>query len=119
MVSHVPKDLLARTAAFLLLKDSTSNYVIHGERPPPPGAGLSIRACLHEDTWHVFSSTKTVAWLRFGCSSSHVNRTSSPVERTGSAETILKQAQGKLSARPVVFGEPANPLDNSGACSNR
>ncbi|SPP98008.1 protein of unknown function [Bradyrhizobium vignae] len=33
VVSHVPKDLLARTAAFLLLKDSTSNYGIHGERP--------------------------------------------------------------------------------------
>lgn len=34
IVSHVPKDLLARTAAFLLLKDSKSSYVIEGERPP-------------------------------------------------------------------------------------
>jgi hypothetical protein len=33
-VSTVPKDLLARTAAFLLLKDSKSSYVIEGERPP-------------------------------------------------------------------------------------
>jgi len=33
-VSKVPKDLLARTAAFLLLKDSKSSYVIEGERPP-------------------------------------------------------------------------------------
>jgi hypothetical protein len=33
-VSSVPKDLLARTAAFLLLKDSKSSYVIEGERPP-------------------------------------------------------------------------------------
>jgi hypothetical protein len=33
-VSEVPKDLLARTAAFLLLKDSKSSYVIEGERPP-------------------------------------------------------------------------------------
>jgi hypothetical protein len=34
VVSTVPKDLLARTAAFLLLKDSKSSYVIEGERPP-------------------------------------------------------------------------------------
>jgi hypothetical protein len=34
VVSNVPKDLLARTAAFLLLKDSKSSYVIEGERPP-------------------------------------------------------------------------------------
>jgi hypothetical protein len=34
VVSKVPKDLLARTAAFLLLKDSRSSYVIEGERPP-------------------------------------------------------------------------------------
>jgi hypothetical protein len=34
VVSEVPKDLLARTAAFLLLKDSRSSYVIEGERPP-------------------------------------------------------------------------------------
>jgi hypothetical protein len=34
VVSGVPKDLLARTAAFLLLKDSKSSYVIEGERPP-------------------------------------------------------------------------------------
>jgi hypothetical protein len=33
-VDDVPKDLLARTAAFLLLKDSRSSYVIEGERPP-------------------------------------------------------------------------------------
>ncbi len=34
VVSAVPRDLLARTAAFLLLKDSKSSYVIEGERPP-------------------------------------------------------------------------------------
>jgi hypothetical protein len=34
VVSTVPRDLLARTAAFLLLKDSRSSYVIEGERPP-------------------------------------------------------------------------------------
>lgn len=34
VVSQLPKDLLARTAAFLLLKDSKSSYVIEGERPP-------------------------------------------------------------------------------------
>lgn len=34
VVNEVPKDLLARTAAFLLLKDSKSSYVIEGERPP-------------------------------------------------------------------------------------
>ncbi|WP_213775336.1 Fic family protein [Bradyrhizobium sp. dw_78] len=33
-VSQVPKDILARTAAFLLLKDSKSSYFIEGERPP-------------------------------------------------------------------------------------
>jgi len=33
VVSQVPKDLLARTAAYLLLKDSKSSYVIEGERP--------------------------------------------------------------------------------------
>ena len=33
-VDDVPKDLLARTAAFLLLKDSRSSYAIEGERPP-------------------------------------------------------------------------------------
>ena len=34
VVSRVPRDLLARTAAFLLLKDSKSSYGIEGERPP-------------------------------------------------------------------------------------
>lgn len=33
-VAHVPKDVLARAAAFLLLKDSRSSYAIEGERPP-------------------------------------------------------------------------------------
>ncbi len=33
-VAEVPKDLLARTAAFLLLADSRSSYAIEGERPP-------------------------------------------------------------------------------------
>ncbi len=33
-VADVPRDLLARTAAFLLLKDSKSSYAIEGERPP-------------------------------------------------------------------------------------
>jgi hypothetical protein len=34
VVSSVPADLITRTAAFLLLKDSKSSYVIEGERPP-------------------------------------------------------------------------------------
>ena len=34
IVADVPRDLLARTAAFLLLKDSKSSYAIEGERPP-------------------------------------------------------------------------------------
>ena len=34
VVATVPGDLLARTAAFLLLKDSKSSYAIEGERPP-------------------------------------------------------------------------------------
>ena len=34
VVSNVPRDLLARTAAFLLLKDSRSSYAIEGERAP-------------------------------------------------------------------------------------
>jgi hypothetical protein len=34
VVNRVPRDLLARTAAFLLHKDSKSSYVIEGERPP-------------------------------------------------------------------------------------
>ena len=34
VVANVPKDILARTAAFLLLKDSKSSYAIEGERPP-------------------------------------------------------------------------------------
>jgi hypothetical protein len=33
-VAEVPKDLLSRTAAFLLLQDSRSSYAIEGERPP-------------------------------------------------------------------------------------
>ena len=33
-VARVPRDVLARTAAFLLLKDSRSSYAIEGERPP-------------------------------------------------------------------------------------
>lgn len=33
-VAEVPRDLLGRTAAFLLLKDSKSSYAIEGERPP-------------------------------------------------------------------------------------
>jgi Fic/DOC family protein len=34
IVAKVPKDILARAAAFLLLKDSKSSYVIEGEDPP-------------------------------------------------------------------------------------
>jgi hypothetical protein len=34
IVAAVPRDLLARTTAFLLLKDSRSSYAIEGERPP-------------------------------------------------------------------------------------
>ncbi|HTX38400.1 MAG TPA: Fic family protein [Bryobacteraceae bacterium] len=34
VVANVPNDILARTAAFLLLKDSRSSYAIEGERPP-------------------------------------------------------------------------------------
>jgi hypothetical protein len=33
VVAQVPRDLLARTAAFLLLKDSRSSFAIEGERP--------------------------------------------------------------------------------------
>lgn len=33
-VAAVPRDLLARTTAFLLLKDSRSSYAIEGEHPP-------------------------------------------------------------------------------------
>jgi hypothetical protein len=33
-VADVPRDVLSRTAAFLLLKDSRSSYAIEGERPP-------------------------------------------------------------------------------------
>ena len=33
-VADVPRDLLSRTAAFLLLKDSRSSFAIEGERPP-------------------------------------------------------------------------------------
>jgi hypothetical protein len=34
IAGEVPADLLARTAAFLLLKDSRASYVIEGENPP-------------------------------------------------------------------------------------
>jgi len=34
LAAAVPADLLARTAAFLLLKDSRASYVIEGENPP-------------------------------------------------------------------------------------
>ncbi|WP_142846433.1 Fic family protein [Telmatospirillum sp. J64-1] len=34
IIADVPRDILARTAAFLLLKDSRSSYAIEGERPP-------------------------------------------------------------------------------------
>lgn len=34
IVANVSRDLLARTAAFLLFKDSKSSYAIEGERPP-------------------------------------------------------------------------------------
>lgn len=34
VLDEVPRDILARTAAFLLLKDSRSSYAIEGENPP-------------------------------------------------------------------------------------
>ncbi len=34
VIADVPRDLLARTAAFLLLKDSKSSFAIEGEHPP-------------------------------------------------------------------------------------
>ena len=34
IVAAVPGDLMARTAAFLLLKESKSSYAVEGERPP-------------------------------------------------------------------------------------
>jgi len=33
-IARIPRDLLSRTAAYLLLKDSRSSYAIEGERPP-------------------------------------------------------------------------------------
>lgn len=33
-VAAIPKDMLARAAAFMLLKDSKASYAIEGERPP-------------------------------------------------------------------------------------
>lgn len=33
-IAKIPKDVMARTAAFLLLKDLKSSYAIEGERPP-------------------------------------------------------------------------------------
>ncbi|MGY4404319.1 hypothetical protein ACVIYL_005122 [Bradyrhizobium sp. USDA 3315] len=59
VVSQVPKDLLARTAAFLLLKDSKSSYVIEGESPPQDriqrwgrAIGEAGRAPLDEQEFH-------------------------------------------------------------------
>lgn len=34
VIADVPRDMLARTASFLLLKDSRASYAIEGERPP-------------------------------------------------------------------------------------
>ena len=34
LMANVPKDVMARTAAFLLLKDSKSSFAIEGEEPP-------------------------------------------------------------------------------------
>ncbi|MFP4432641.1 MAG: Fic family protein [Spirochaetaceae bacterium] len=34
VIDHVPRDIIARTAAFLLLKDSRSSFAIEGESPP-------------------------------------------------------------------------------------
>lgn len=34
VIDEVPSDILARTASFLLLKDSRSSYAIEVERPP-------------------------------------------------------------------------------------
>ncbi len=34
VIDDIPRDLVARTAAFLLLKDSRSSYAIEGEQPP-------------------------------------------------------------------------------------
>jgi len=33
-IDRIPKDILARTAAFLLLKDSKASFIIEGEEPP-------------------------------------------------------------------------------------
>ena len=43
IVAAVPRDLLARTAAFLLLKDSKSSYAIEGERAPYSALGQGHR----------------------------------------------------------------------------
>ena len=42
-VAAVPRDLLASTAAFLLWRDSKSNYAIEGERPAPDNWGRPYR----------------------------------------------------------------------------
>src|SRR3546814_9900020 len=34
MIGRIHPDVMARTAAFLLLKDSKASYAIEGERPP-------------------------------------------------------------------------------------
>ena len=34
VAAEIPKDVMSRTAAFLLLKDSRASYAIEGERPP-------------------------------------------------------------------------------------
>jgi hypothetical protein len=44
VIDQIPKDVLTRAAAFLLLKDSKSSYAIEGERPPQNRAQRWARA---------------------------------------------------------------------------
>ncbi|UQR61398.1 hypothetical protein LRP30_31345 [Bradyrhizobium sp. C-145] len=58
-------------------------------------------ACI-EATWHVLSSAKTLAGLRFGCSPLDVGRTPGMSDEQGSVETILKESHLE-TYRPLVM----------------
>ncbi|PWG61606.1 Fic family protein [Spiribacter halobius] len=64
LVADVPRDVIARTAAFLLLEDSKSSYAIEGEHPPQDriqrwgrAIGEAGRHPLDEDELHRLQRT--------------------------------------------------------------
>lgn len=103
-VADVPRDVLARTAAFLLLKDSRASFVIEGERPPLDRiqrwgsaigeAGRRPRSCAR-------STDTATRWNPIRTACCHTSDGSRPKGSTSGSRTTLRTSTASSTPLPT------------------